>query len=65
MVEFYAILGMDRLARNHALVNFQGNNVKIQASNQEEIVYHDQSKEQISLLYAYLTWKSIENGEEI
>ncbi|XP_073294544.1 uncharacterized protein [Primulina huaijiensis] len=45
MAEFDAILGMDWLAKNHALVDFQKKSVKLQTSNHEEIIYHGRSKE--------------------
>ncbi|XP_075504390.1 uncharacterized protein LOC142541818 [Primulina tabacum] len=65
MAEFDAILGMNWLAKNHALVDFQKKSVKLQTPNHEEIIYHGRSKEQKYLLSASQIWKAMKSGEEI
>ncbi|XP_075479382.1 uncharacterized protein LOC142520263 [Primulina tabacum] len=65
MDEFDAILGMDWLAKNHALVDCQKKNIKLLTPNQEEIIYHGKSREQKSLLSASQTWNAMKGGEEI
>ncbi|XP_075475201.1 uncharacterized protein LOC142505941 [Primulina tabacum] len=65
MVEFDAILGIDWLAKNHALVDCQKKSIKLQTPNHEEIIYHGKYEEQKSLLYASQTWKTMKDGEEI
>ncbi|XP_073270134.1 uncharacterized protein [Primulina huaijiensis] len=47
--------GMDWLAKNHALVDFQKKSVKLQTPNHENIIYHGRSKEQKPLLSASQT----------
>ncbi|XP_073049450.1 uncharacterized protein [Primulina eburnea] len=64
MVEFEAILGMNWLSKNHAIVDWRLKNVKLRAPNQEEIVYYGEVKKQESLLSASQTWKATKNGEE-
>ncbi|XP_073275402.1 uncharacterized protein [Primulina huaijiensis] len=64
MVEFDVILGMDWLAKNHALVDCHGKTVTIQAPHQEKILFHDKTKEQKTLLSASQTWKAMKSGEE-
>ncbi|XP_073124916.1 uncharacterized protein [Henckelia pumila] len=65
MVEFDAILGMDWLANNHALVDCRMKNVKLKAANLDEVIYHGKVKEQKSLLSASQTWKAMKSGEEV
>ncbi|XP_073119680.1 uncharacterized protein [Henckelia pumila] len=65
MVEFDAILGMDWLANNHALVDCRMKNVKLRAANLDEVIYHGKVKEQKSLLSASQTWKAMKSGEEV
>ncbi|XP_073277633.1 uncharacterized protein [Primulina huaijiensis] len=63
MVEFDAILEMNWLSKNHAIVDCRLKNVKLRAPNQEEIVYYGKVKKQESLLSASQTWKAMKNGE--
>ncbi|XP_073130858.1 uncharacterized protein [Henckelia pumila] len=65
MVEFDAILGMDWLANNHALVDCCMKNVKLKAANLDEVIYHGKVKEQKSLLSASQTWKAMKSGKEV
>ncbi|XP_073045646.1 uncharacterized protein [Primulina eburnea] len=65
MAEFDAFLGMDWLAKNHALLDCQKKSVKLQTPNHEEIIYHGKYKEQKSLLSASQTWKVMKSCEEI
>ncbi|XP_073317265.1 uncharacterized protein [Primulina huaijiensis] len=65
MAEFDAILGMDWLATNHALVDCQKKSVKLRTPNHEKIIYHGRSKESKSLLSASQTWKAMKSGKEI
>ncbi|XP_073152343.1 uncharacterized protein [Henckelia pumila] len=65
MVEFEAILGMDWLANNHALVDCRMKNVKLRTSNLDEVIYHGKTKEQKSLLSASQAWKAMKSGEEV
>ncbi|XP_073017913.1 uncharacterized protein [Primulina eburnea] len=65
MVEFDAILGMNWLSKNHAIVDCRLKNVKLRAPNQEEIVYYGKVKKQKSLLSASQTWKAMKSGEEV
>ncbi|XP_073133683.1 uncharacterized protein [Henckelia pumila] len=65
MVEFDAILGMDWLANNHALVDCRMKNVKLRAANLDEVIYHGKVKEQKSLLSASQTWKAMKSGKEV
>ncbi|XP_073153836.1 uncharacterized protein [Henckelia pumila] len=51
MVEFDAILGMDWLANNHALVDCRMKNVKLRTSNLGQVIYH--------------AWKAMKSGEEV
>ncbi|XP_073153460.1 uncharacterized protein [Henckelia pumila] len=55
MEEFDAILGMDWLANDHALVDCCMKNVKLRAANLDEVIYHGKVKEQKSLLSASQT----------
>ncbi|XP_073153756.1 uncharacterized protein [Henckelia pumila] len=55
MVEFDAILGMDWLANNHALVDCRMKNVKLRTANHDEVIYHGKFKDQKSLLSASQT----------
>ncbi|XP_073119688.1 uncharacterized protein [Henckelia pumila] len=52
MVEFDAILGMDWLAKNHALVDCRGKNVKLRVPNKNEVVFQGIDKGRKSLLSA-------------
>ncbi|XP_073152989.1 uncharacterized protein [Henckelia pumila] len=65
MLEFDAILGMDWLANNHALVDCRMKNVKLRTSNLDEVIYHGKTKEQKSLLSASQAWKAMKSGEEV
>ncbi|XP_075491099.1 uncharacterized protein LOC142529448 [Primulina tabacum] len=65
MVDFDIILGMDWLAKNHAIVDCKGKRVKLRTPNQAEIVYHGKSKERKSLLSASQAWKAMKSGEDI
>ncbi|XP_073030768.1 uncharacterized protein [Primulina eburnea] len=44
MVEFDIILGMDWLAKNHAIVDCQKKDIRLQIPTKEEVVYHGNSK---------------------
>ncbi|XP_073139030.1 uncharacterized protein [Henckelia pumila] len=44
MVEFDAILGMDWLAKNHALVDCREKNVKLRVPNKKEFVFQGKDK---------------------
>ncbi|XP_075507385.1 uncharacterized protein LOC142544210 [Primulina tabacum] len=44
MVEFDVILVMDWLSKNHALIDCRKRNVRLQAPNQEEVIYHGKVK---------------------
>ncbi|XP_073313588.1 uncharacterized protein [Primulina huaijiensis] len=63
MVEFDVILGMDWLAKNHALVDCHGKTVTIQAPHQEKILFHGKTKKRKTLLSASQTWKAMKSGE--
>ncbi|XP_042467172.1 uncharacterized protein LOC122050319 [Zingiber officinale] len=65
MIAFDAILGMDWLAKNHALVYCHRKSVKLQTSSQEEIIYHGKAKEKRLLLSASQIWKAMRSGDEI
>ncbi|XP_073152036.1 uncharacterized protein [Henckelia pumila] len=65
MIEFEAILGMDWLANNHALVDCRMKNVKLRTSNLDEVIYHGKTKEQKSLLSASQAWKAMKSVEEV
>ncbi|XP_075515618.1 uncharacterized protein LOC142550272 [Primulina tabacum] len=65
MADFEIILGMDWLARNNALVDCKGKRVKLRTPNQEEIVYHGESKERKSLISASQAWKAMKSRENI
>ncbi|XP_073295882.1 uncharacterized protein [Primulina huaijiensis] len=65
MVEFDVILGMDWLAKNHALVDCHGKMVAIQAPHQEKLLFHGKAKERKTLLSASQTWKAMKSGEEV
>ncbi|XP_073278743.1 uncharacterized protein [Primulina huaijiensis] len=65
MVEFDAILGMNWLSKNHAIVDCRLKNVKLRAPNQEEIFYYGKVKKQKSLLSASQTWKAMKSGEKV
>ncbi|XP_073030654.1 uncharacterized protein [Primulina eburnea] len=65
MVEFDIILGMDWLAKNHAILDCQKKDIRLQTPTKGEVVYHGKSKELKSLLSASQAWKSIKGGEEI
>ncbi|XP_042465920.1 uncharacterized protein LOC122048417 [Zingiber officinale] len=65
MIEFDAILGMDWLAKNHALVDCHRKSVKLRTSSQEEIIYHGKAKEKRLLLSASQTWKAMRSGDGI
>ncbi|XP_073017883.1 uncharacterized protein [Primulina eburnea] len=65
MVEFDIILGMDWLAKNHAIVDCQKKEIKLQTPTKEEVLFHGKSKERKSLLSASQAWKAIKGGEEI
>ncbi|XP_073153550.1 uncharacterized protein [Henckelia pumila] len=65
MVEFDAILGMDWLANNHALVDCRMKNVKLRTSNLDEVIYHGKTKEKKSLLSASQAWKAMKSGEDV
>ncbi|XP_075499165.1 uncharacterized protein LOC142537542 [Primulina tabacum] len=65
MIEFDIILEMDWLFKQHAMMDCQKKNVKLQTLNQKEIVYHGKSKERKSLLSASQAWKAIKGGEEM
>ncbi|XP_075521407.1 uncharacterized protein LOC142554628 [Primulina tabacum] len=65
MIKFDIILGMDWLAKNHAIVDCQEKNVKLQTPTKEEIIYHGKSKERKSFLSVSQAWKAIKRGEEI
>ncbi|XP_042467313.1 uncharacterized protein LOC122050477 [Zingiber officinale] len=65
MIEIDAILGMDWLAKNHALVDYHRKIVKLQTSSQEEIIYHGKAKEKRLLLSVSQTWKAMRSSDEI
>ncbi|XP_073291056.1 uncharacterized protein [Primulina huaijiensis] len=65
LADFDIILGMDWLAKNNAMVDCKGKRVKLRTLNQEEIVYHDKSKERKSLLSASQAWRAMKSGEDI
>ncbi|XP_073046258.1 uncharacterized protein [Primulina eburnea] len=65
MVEFDIILGMDWLAKNHAIVDCQKKEIRLQTPAKREVVYQGKSKERKSLLSASQAWKAIKGGEEI
>ncbi|XP_075515728.1 uncharacterized protein LOC142550538 [Primulina tabacum] len=65
MVDFDIILGMDWLAKNHAILDCKVKRVKLRTPNQAEIVYHGKSKERKSLLSASQAWKAMKSGEDI
>ncbi|XP_073030708.1 uncharacterized protein [Primulina eburnea] len=65
MVEFDIILGMDWLAKNHAIVDCQKKEIRLQTPANREVVYQGKSKERKSLLSASQAWKAIKGGEEI
>ncbi|XP_073030785.1 uncharacterized protein [Primulina eburnea] len=65
MVDFDIILGMDWLARNSAIVDCKGKEVKLRTPNQEEVVFHGKSKGRKSLLSASQAWKAMKSGEDI
>ncbi|XP_073286357.1 uncharacterized protein [Primulina huaijiensis] len=52
MVEFDVILGMNWLAKNHALVDCHGNMVIIQAPHQEKLLFHGKKRKRKTLLSA-------------
>ncbi|XP_073049570.1 uncharacterized protein [Primulina eburnea] len=45
MVEFDIILRMDWLAKNHAIVECQKKDIRLQTPTMEEVIYHGKSKE--------------------
>ncbi|XP_073017845.1 uncharacterized protein [Primulina eburnea] len=65
MVEFDIILGMDWLAKNHAIVDCQKKKIRLQTHTKEEVLFHGKSKERKFLLSASQAWKAIKGGEEI
>ncbi|XP_075499254.1 uncharacterized protein LOC142537639 [Primulina tabacum] len=65
MIEFDVILGMDWLAKNHAIVDCQRKDIRLQTPTMEEVIYHGKSKERKSLLSASQAWKAIKGGEKI
>ncbi|XP_073024371.1 uncharacterized protein [Primulina eburnea] len=65
MVDFDIILGMDWLARNSAVVDCKGKEVKLRTPNQEEVVFHGKSRGRKSLLSASQAWKAMKSGEDI
>ncbi|XP_073307151.1 uncharacterized protein [Primulina huaijiensis] len=65
MVEFDVILGMDWLAKNHALIDCHGKMVTIQAPHQEKILFHGKTKERKTLLSASQTWKAMKSREKV
>ncbi|XP_073057193.1 uncharacterized protein [Primulina eburnea] len=65
MVEFDVILGMDWLAKNHALVDCHGKTVTIQAPRQEKLLFHGKTNERKTLISASQTWKAMKSGEEV
>ncbi|XP_073033805.1 uncharacterized protein [Primulina eburnea] len=65
MVEFDIILGMDWLAKNHAIVDCQKKEIRLQTPAKREVVYQGKSKERKSLLFASQAWKAMKGGEEI
>ncbi|XP_073137469.1 uncharacterized protein [Henckelia pumila] len=65
MVEFDAILGMDWLAKNHALVDCREKNVKLWVPNKKKFVFQGKDKGHKSLLSASQAWNSMKNGEKI
>ncbi|XP_075499237.1 uncharacterized protein LOC142537621 [Primulina tabacum] len=65
MIELDVILGMDWLAKNHAIVDCQRKDIRLQTLTMEEVIYYGKSKERKSLLSASQAWKAIKGGEEI
>ncbi|XP_073041922.1 uncharacterized protein [Primulina eburnea] len=65
MVEFDMILGMDWLVKNHAIVDCQKNEIRLQTPTKEEVLFHGKSKEIKFLLSASQAWKAIKGGKEI
>ncbi|XP_073017316.1 uncharacterized protein [Primulina eburnea] len=63
MVEFDIILGMDWLAKNHAIVDCQKKDIRLQTPAKGEVVYHGKSKEIKSLLTASQARRAIKGGE--
>ncbi|XP_073061856.1 uncharacterized protein [Primulina eburnea] len=54
-----------RNSKNHAIVNCQKKDIKLQTPTKEEVLFHGQSKERKFLLSASQAWKAIKGGEEI
>ncbi|XP_073014570.1 uncharacterized protein [Primulina eburnea] len=65
MVDFDIILGMDWLAKNNAIVDCKGKEVKLRTPGQGEVVFHGKSKKRKSLLSASQAWKAMKSGEDI
>ncbi|XP_073136774.1 uncharacterized protein [Henckelia pumila] len=65
MVEFDEILGMDWLAKNHALVDCKEKNMKLRVPNKNDVVFQGKDKGPKSLLSTSQAWKFMKNGEEI
>ncbi|XP_073042002.1 uncharacterized protein [Primulina eburnea] len=63
MVDLDVILGMDWLARNNAIVDCKGKEVKLLTAEQKEVVFHGKSKERKLLLSAAQAWKAMKSGE--
>ncbi|XP_073035290.1 uncharacterized protein [Primulina eburnea] len=54
-----------KLAKNHAIVDCQKKDIRLQTPTKGEVVYHGKSKERKALLSASQVWKAIKGGEEI
>ncbi|XP_073041882.1 uncharacterized protein [Primulina eburnea] len=52
-------------AKNHAIVDCQRKDIRLQTPTMEEVIYHEKSNERKSLLSASQAWKAIKGGEEI
>ncbi|XP_073014523.1 uncharacterized protein [Primulina eburnea] len=64
MVEFDIILGMDWLAKNHAVVDCQKKEIRLQTLTKEEVLFHGKSKERKFLLSASQAWKAVKELKE-
>ncbi|XP_075494728.1 uncharacterized protein LOC142532292 [Primulina tabacum] len=54
-----------RNSKNHAIVDCQRKNIRLQTPTKEEIIYYGKSKGRKSLLSASQAWKAIKGREEI
>ncbi|XP_073049531.1 uncharacterized protein [Primulina eburnea] len=54
-----------RNSKNHAIVDCQKKDIRLQTSTVEEVIYHGKPKERKSLLSASQAWKAMKGGEDI